>query len=91
MASYAMCHMKLDMVLIELGYKPSRTPPRLSVYLTNSLEEGEPDVRDLFMAQWLSREAKGANNIKRDMPIMCVLAIRRILASRTTWASGLAV
>ncbi len=42
MASYAMCHMKLDMILTEMGYKPTKTPPRLSVYLTNSLEEGEP-------------------------------------------------
>jgi predicted helicase len=73
MASYAMCHMKLDIVLTELGYKPTENPPRLSVYLTNSLEEGEREVRDLFMAQWLSREAKGANVIKRDTPIMCVI------------------
>ena len=73
MASYAMCHMKLDMILGELGYRPGKAPPRLSVYLTNSLEEGDRDVRDLFMAQWLTREAQEANVIKRDMPIMCVL------------------
>ncbi len=30
MASYAMCHMKLDMVLTELGYRPSGKPPRLT-------------------------------------------------------------
>lgn len=73
MASYAMCHMKLDMVLTELGYKPSTNPPRLGVYLTNSLEEGERDVRDLFMAQWLTKEAREANTIKRQMPIMCIV------------------
>ncbi len=73
MASYAMCHMKLDMILTELGYKPTKTPPRLSVYLTNSLEEGEPANQTLPFTQWLSREAKGANTIKRDMPIMCVI------------------
>ncbi len=73
MASYAMCHMKLDMVLTELGYKPSANPPRLSVYLTNSLEEGQPDQRDLLMARWLSNEARGANEVKRDQPIMCVI------------------
>lgn len=73
MASYAMCHMKLDMVLTELGYKPSANPPRLGVYLTNSLEEGERDVRDLFMAQWLTKEAREANTIKRQMPIMCIV------------------
>ncbi|MGY6550229.1 MAG: N-6 DNA methylase [Roseinatronobacter sp.] len=26
MASYAMCHMKLDMILTEMGYKPTKTP-----------------------------------------------------------------
>ena len=73
MASYAMCHMKLDMILTEMGYKPTGTPPRLGVYLTNSLEEGERDVRDLFMAQWLTREAREASTIKRQTPIMCVI------------------
>ncbi len=73
MASYAMCHMKLDMILTEMGYKPTGTPPRLSVYLTNSLEEGEPANQSLPFAQWLSNEVKEANAIKRDMPIMCVI------------------
>jgi len=73
MASYAMCHMKLDMILTELGYKPAKNPPRLSVYLTNSLEEGEAANQTLPFAQWLSNEVKEANTIKRDMPIMCVI------------------
>lgn len=73
MASYAMCHMKLDMILTELGYKPTGNPPRLGVYLTNSLEEGEPANQSLPFAQWLSKEVKEANTIKRDMPIMCVI------------------
>lgn len=73
MASYAMCHMKLDMILGELGYRPASAPPRLSVYLTNSLEEGELANQTLPFAQWLSNEVKQANTIKRDMPIMCVI------------------
>ena len=73
MASYAMCHMKLDMVLTELGYKPSTIPPRQSVYLTNSLEEGDPPNYELPFARWLANEVKQANTIKRDMPIMCVI------------------
>ena len=73
MASYAMCHMKLDMILTELDYQPTKVPPRLSVYLTNSLEEGEADKQALLFAQWLSNEAKHANAVKRDMPIMCVI------------------
>jgi predicted helicase len=73
MASYAMCHMKLDMVLREFGYTPTASPPRVSVYLTNSLEEGEAANQTLPFAQWLSNEVKEANKIKRDMPIMCVI------------------
>lgn len=73
MASYAMCHMKLDMILTELGYKPTGTPPRLGVYLTNSLEEGEPANQTLPFAQWLSNEVRQANTVKRDMPIMCII------------------
>jgi hypothetical protein len=73
MASYAMCHLKLDMILTEMGYRPTGTPPRLSVYLTNSLEEGKPANQSLPFAQWLSNEVKQANTIKRDMPIMCVI------------------
>lgn len=71
MASYAMCHMKLDLLLSELGYKPSNPddPPRVSVYLTNSLEEHHKDADTLF-ASWLSKEANEASRIKRDMPIM---------------------
>lgn len=91
MASYAMCHMKLDMVLTELGYKPIKAP-RLGVYLTNSLEEGERDVRDLFMAQWLTREAREANTIKRQMPIMCVIGnppYSGESANKGKWATNL--
>jgi hypothetical protein len=73
MASYAMCHMKLDMILTELGYKPTKSPPRLGVYLTNSLEEGDAIDQTLPFARWLSEEAKGANSIKRDVPIMCII------------------
>ena len=74
MASYAMCHMKLDLLLQETGYRPSdpNKPPRVSVYLTNSLEEHHPDTDTLF-ASWLSREANEASRIKKDMPIMVAL------------------
>lgn len=72
MASYAMCHMKLDMQLSQSGYKPGANPPRLSVWLTNALEPAERDVRDLFF-QPLADEARGASEVKRQAPIMCVI------------------
>ncbi len=71
MASYAMAHLKLDMLLNETGYKPKKQQ-RLKVYLTNSLEEHHPDTGTLF-ANWLSTEANEANHIKRDTPVMVVL------------------
>ncbi|MBO6553670.1 MAG: N-6 DNA methylase [Roseitalea sp.] len=73
MASYAMCHMKLDMMLNAMGYEPSGAPPRLGVYLTNSLEEGERVDQTLPFAQWLSNEAKEANTVKNDVPVMVVI------------------
>ena len=74
MASYAMCHMKLDMILTRLGYKPSAIPPRLGVYLTNSLEEGERVEQTLFgLSRAIANEAKAASDIKRQTPIMCVI------------------
>lgn len=72
MASYAMCHMKLDMQLTESGYTPSKNPPRLSVWLTNALEPAEREVKDLFFQQ-LADEARGASEVKRQTPIMCVI------------------
>ncbi|MGD0755367.1 MAG: type ISP restriction/modification enzyme [Bacteroidales bacterium] len=71
MASYAMAHLKLDMLLTETGYKPIKEQ-RLRIYLTNSLEEHHPDTGTLF-ANWLSTEANEANHVKRDTPVMVVL------------------
>ncbi|NTW69391.1 MAG: DNA methyltransferase [Chlorobiaceae bacterium] len=71
MASYAMAHLKLDLLLAETGYKPT-IDQRFRVYLTNSLEEHHPETGTLF-ANWLSQEANEANYIKRDTPVMVVL------------------
>jgi len=71
MASYAMAHLKLELLLQETGYKPTRQQ-RLKVYLTNSLEEHHQDTGTLF-ASWLSQEANEANHVKRDTPVMVVL------------------
>ena len=70
MASYAMAHLKLDLLLKETGYKPTKEQ-RLRIYLTNSLEESHPDTGTLF-ANWLSTEANEANHVKRDTPVMVV-------------------
>ena len=71
MASYAMAHLKLDMLLTETGYKPT-DDQRFRIFLTNSLEEAHPDTQTLF-SSWLSDEADQANSIKRDAPVMVVI------------------
>ena len=70
MASYAIAHLKLDMLLSQTQITKSTN--RIQIYLTNSLEEPTPD-RSLPLAQWLSDEANEANRIKRDTPVMCVI------------------
>lgn len=76
MASYAMAHLKLDLLLSETGYKPATSNAndqlRFQVYLTNTLEEYHPEAGTLF-ASWLSSEANEANHIKRDTPVMVVI------------------
>lgn len=84
MASYAMAHLKIDMLLTETGYKPQQFPSsggvsegrggdqRFRIFLTNSLEEAHPDTATLF-SSWLSDEADQANAIKRDAPVMVVM------------------
>ena len=71
MASYAVAHIMLDMLLGETGYQ-HKSDKRLHVYLTNSLEESSNEPRTLF-AQWLSREAAEASVIKRDCPVMVMI------------------
>lgn len=70
MASYAMAHLKMDLLLTELGYTPKKQE-RIGIYLTNSLEEAHPDTHTLF-SSFLATEANEANHIKKEMPIMCV-------------------
>ncbi|WP_370408171.1 type ISP restriction/modification enzyme [Tenacibaculum dicentrarchi] len=71
MASYAMAHLKMDMLLTETGYKP-KDDQRFNIFLTNSLEEAHKDSGTLF-SSWLADEADQANAIKRDAPVMCII------------------
>ncbi|MBL7188609.1 MAG: N-6 DNA methylase [Phycisphaerae bacterium] len=70
MAPYAVCHMKLGLELAETGYD-FQSDERLGIYLTNTLEEAEGISRNVFV-QSLSEEARAANNVKKDLPIMVV-------------------
>jgi predicted helicase len=90
MASYAMAHLKLDMLLTETCYV-SNKEQRFRIYLTNSLEEHHPDTGTLF-ANWLSTEANEANHVKRDTPVMVVMGnppYSGISANKGEWITKL--
>ena len=71
MAPYAVAHLKLGLLLKELGYQFD-ADERLGVYLTNTLEEAI-QRSELIFAQWIADEANAASEIKKDKPIMVVL------------------
>jgi predicted helicase len=77
MASYAMAHLKLDLLLRETGYKAKPTTDadaqRFKIFLTNSLEPGISEVPNLFMAQWLTDESMQASQVKENTPVMVIL------------------
>ena len=72
MAPYAICHMKLGLELADMGYEFD-SDERMRVYLTNTLEEAEEMSGLPLFTQWLADEAREANEVKRDMPVMVVL------------------
>jgi len=69
--SYAMAHLKMDILLTETGFTNPNNK-RFKIFLTNSLEEAHENQFNLF-TQWLSQEANEANAIKKDTPVMCVI------------------
>jgi len=72
MASYAVAHMKLGLQLTDTGYD-FRSPERLRVFLTNTLEEPHGLTELPLFTEWLAEEANAASHVKRDLPIMVVL------------------
>ena len=70
MASYAMAHLKLDLLLLETGYKPIKQK-RFNVFLTNSLEEATVTENSLF--KWFARESIEASRVKHEAPVMVVM------------------
>lgn len=90
MASYAVAHLKLDMLLRNTGYEHVKNS-RFKVYLTNSLEEHDPNTGTLFET-WLSDEALEANYIKRDTPVMVMIGnppYSGISANNGEWITNL--
>jgi predicted helicase len=71
MASYAMAHLQLDLLLKETGYENNQQ--RFRIFLTNSLEESILEKPRLPMMRWLSDEGIEADKIKKQTPVMVIL------------------
>lgn len=71
MAPYTMAHLKLATAL-QLDQNRGNLPERLNIYLTNSLEEEQPETK-LDFGTFVSDEANAANALKRETPVMVVM------------------
>lgn len=71
MAPYAVAHMKLSVLLQELGYDFSGDE-RLRVYLTNTLEEGGY-AQPTGFAEYIAQEGNAAAEVKNEQPIEVIL------------------
>ncbi|MBE6373653.1 MAG: DNA methyltransferase [Lentisphaerae bacterium] len=72
MASYTMAHVKLDFALRESGVTPSGKN-RFRVFLTDSLSEWHDEPPAGLFASALGAEQEGADEVKRDTPVMVVM------------------
>jgi len=93
MAPYTIAHLKLGMTLKATGV--TEIKDRLSIYLTNTLEEGVPKQRDLFsfgLAEAVSEESRLAAEVKSEHPVMVVMGNPPYSVSsnnKSTWVQGL--
>ena len=75
MASYTIAHLKLGLTLAETGV--TNLEKRLQIYLTNSLEEAkwtQENQWTLFgLLESITDEARLADEVKRDKPVMIVV------------------
>ena len=74
MAAYTICHLKLALEIS--GDAEQYTLPadeRLGVFLTNSLTKAHEDASGPMFAAEIVREAREADAVKRDHPVMVVI------------------
>ena len=73
MAPYTIAHLKLSLAFKKTGFWKFHR--RLGIYLTNSLEQSEAqqNLLSFGFAESIAEEAKEADKIKREIPIMVVI------------------
>lgn len=91
MAPYTIAHMKLGMLLQDLGYDFSGDQ-RLGIYMSNTLEEPVHPTREMSFVKYITDEADAAEAVKRENPIMVVVGnppYSGISANMGKWIIGL--
>ncbi len=72
MAPYTVAHLKLSMVLQQLGYDFSSNE-RLGIYLTNTLIELPEAQTALPFANFIVEEGQQARDVKQQKPVMVII------------------
>ncbi|GAP22817.1 type ISP restriction/modification enzyme [Leptolinea tardivitalis] len=91
MAPYAMGHMKINLLLEELGYT-LQNGERFNLYLTNTLDMKEIEATALPGLSALSHESKLAAKVKKQDPILVIMGnppYSGMSANRSEWTEKL--
>ncbi len=72
MAPYAVGHLKMSFFLEELGHRLN-DDERVPFYLTNTLDEEEPEQTEIPVLSALSEESRLASVVKKQTPILLIL------------------
>ncbi|MXV86644.1 MAG: N-6 DNA methylase [Acidimicrobiales bacterium] len=93
MAAYTICHLKLAMEISgDAEQYTLGDGERLGVFLTNSLTEAHEDASGPMFAAEIVREAREADAVKRDHPVMVVIGnppYSGHSANKGKWITGL--
>jgi predicted helicase len=91
MAPYTVAHMKLGVLLRELGYDFG-SDERLRVYLTNTLEKGVHSKETIGFAEYITQEADAATKVKEEELIEVIIGnppYSGISANKGQWITDL--
>jgi hypothetical protein len=74
MAPYTIAHLKLGLMLYPPSAPTPKPPPRLGIYLTNTLELPDEQI-PMQLGPWriISQEAADAVTVKRETPLLVII------------------
>lgn len=72
MAPYAVGHLKISLLLKELGYNMGQDE-RFPLYLTNTLDMSKFQLQQAILAEEISQESEKAYEIKDKVPVLVVM------------------